>query len=196
MTSRFESGNDPGSDPASHFPRFTFHFPLARSGQAMVELVAALVCILVVLAGLLQIVLLSTADTDTLVEASARAASRAASPLALAASLPVIENWTPGRDGLEQTRDDVAQRGSLARVQGVVASPTAPGGDWSAVEAARHGRLAELHHGLLPSTTFGLVRGNASRTVEVLPVAHALFGLRSPMEIENEVWMSTLGGLY
>lgn len=162
----------------------------------MVELVAALLGILVILAGLLQIVLLATADTDALVEATARASSRAASPLALALTLPVIEDWSPGRDGYEQTRDDVAQRGTLANIQRAVALPTAPGGDWSAVEAARHGRLAEFHHGLLPSTTFGLVRGSASRTVEVLPIARTLFGLRSPMEIENEVWMTTVGGLY
>jgi len=168
----------------------------SRAGQAMVELAAALIAILVVVSGLLQLVLLATADTDTLAEATARAAQRATTGVLLAQTLPVIADWDPGPDGLRQTKDDRAIPGSLAGVRQVIAGSTAPSGDWSALEEARFRAIADLHHGLLPSTTFGLVRGEADREVETIPAARMLFGLRDPARVRNEVWMSGIGGLY
>lgn len=168
----------------------------SRSGQAMVEMVAALLCILAVMAGLLQLVLMGTADTDTMVEATAQAAARATSGVLLSETPDPIADWEPGNDGMEQTKDDEPVPGSLAGVRQNIAGPTAPDGDWAAVDAARHNAIAELHHGLLPASTFGLVRGSASRDVEVIPVAKALFGLRDPTDVENEVWTAAVGGLY
>lgn len=162
----------------------------------MVELVVGLLCILVVLAGLLQIVLLSTADTDAMVDAVAEATSLAAGNLVLASTFTPVRDWSAGPDGYEQTSDDEARRGSLGSVQSVIARPTAPFGDWSAVDEARHSSIALLHHGLLPSTTYGFVSARGARTVETLPAARILFGLPADMEVRHEVWMTTLGGLY
>ncbi len=167
-----------------------------RAGQAMVELVVALIAILVVVAGLLQLILMGGAHTETLTEAAARAAARAVAGGALAETFTPIADWTPGPDGLRQTPDDLPERGSLDGPRGLIAARTAPDGDWSAVEPARFRSIADLHHGTLPSATFGFVRGDAVRDVEVLPAARALFGLRDPTEIRNEVWMTLVGGLY
>jgi len=173
------------------------HTPATRrSGQAMVELTVALIAILVVTAGLLQLILLGTADTDTMVEATAEAANRATSSVAMLPTLEIIDDWDPGRDGIMHTKDDQPIRGSIGNVSRGIANRTAPGGDWSAVDSATHNRIARLAYGALPSTTYGLVRGRASREVEVLPAARALFGLSDPAEIRNEVWMTVTGALY
>ncbi len=170
--------------------------PIRREGQAMVEFVVALLCILAVFAGMLQLIMMGTANTDTMVEASAMAASRATVGVFPTETPSLVADWNAGRDGMEQTKDDVPVPGSLALVQLQIAGATAPGGDWSVLNDVRHGRIAELHHGLLPANTLGLVRGTASRTVEVMPAARALFGLRNPTEVRNEVWMTAVGGLY
>lgn len=167
-----------------------------RSGQAMIELVAAIICILVVVTGLLQLILLGTADTNTMVEATARAAERASSSLVLAESPDNIADWDVGQDEMQQTKDDEPVSGSLMPVQVNIAGATAPNGDWGAVDGARHNDIAMLNHGAIPSTTLGMVRGEASEDVEVIPAAKAFFGLRDPMEIRNKVWMTATGALY
>lgn len=168
----------------------------SRVGQAMVELVAAVVGILVVVTGLLQLILLGTADTNTMVAATADAASRATATVAMLPTLDVVADWEAGPDGLMQTKDDARVDGNLDGVQRDVAGATAPNGDWSAVDGARHNDIAVLAYGALPSTTFGLVRGQASEDVEVVPAARSLFGLRDPTEVRNEVWMTVTGALY
>ncbi len=168
----------------------------ARSGQAMVELVVALIAILVVTAGMFQLVLMGTAHTETLTEAAAQAASGAVSGAALAQTFTPVADWNAGPDGMRQTPDDIAERGSLAGARSGIAALSVPNADWSAIDPARFRSIAEFHHGALPSTTFALVRGEAAREVDVLPVARALFGLRDPTEIRNEVWMTLTGGLY
>lgn len=162
----------------------------------MIELVVAIIAIMVVLAGLLQIILLSAANTDSHVEAIAEAAARASSHAALAATFNPLADWNPGADGYEQTRDDTPLPGSLADTRNLIAGETAPDDDWSAIDEAAHNQIAAFHHGMLPSSTFGLVSGKATRSVEVLPIAATLFGLRNPTEIENEVWMTKVDGLY
>lgn len=168
----------------------------SRSGQAMAELVVALICILIVVSGMLQLVLLGTADTNTLVEATSQAANRATSNVILSENFRPISDWEVGQDGFAQTKDDQPVRGNLQPISSRIAGATAPGGDWSALDNARHDAISRLNHGMQPGTTFGLVSGEASESVETLPVATALFGLSDPVEVANTVWMTATGGLY
>jgi hypothetical protein len=172
------------------------HRFLPRAGQAMIELVVAMIAILVVITGLLQLILLGTADSNTMVAATAEAAARATAGVAMLPTLDIVADWEAGPDGMDQTKDDVRIGGSLARVQQHIAGATAPNDDWSAVDGARNNDIATLHHGALPSTTFGLVRGQASESAEVIPAAVAFFGLSDPAEVKNEVWMTATGALY
>ena len=162
----------------------------------MAELVVAIVCILILVSGLLQLILLGTADTNTLVEATARASNKATASLLLAETPSNIRDWEAGRDGMRHTKDDRSRPGGWGAARRQIAEATAPNGDWSAVDQARFDNIARFHHGTLPSATMGFVSGSAEEDVEALPAAMAFFGLRNPTRVRNEVWMTATGSLY
>lgn len=165
-----------------------------RAGQAIVELVVALFCILLLLSGLLQFAMMATADTQTRADATAQASSEAAGD-GLNASFQPIRDWKRGADGFTMTHDDAEVGGSLSRVRMDIAAKTAPGGDWGALSGAI--RTTDIHtlseSGL--STTFGFVHARSEQSVETIPAAGALFGLRDPV-VGNDVWMVKVGNLY
>ncbi len=164
-----------------------------RDGQAAVELVVALFCLLLVTTGLLQLVLLATADTDTLAEATARA-SDAATGSGLAASFQPVRDWGTGRDGLALTRDDEEVRGSLSGVRSDIAAKAVPDNDWGAFDEVNpRGFRALAESG--DTAGFGFVHARAERDAETIPAARPLFGVRSP-SVGNDVWMVEIGGLH
>ncbi len=159
-----------------------------RQGQAVVELVVGLICLLVVIGGLLQLVLMARSDTETLQKATAEAASRAADSGMLSESFSPIRDWEPGADTYLQTKDDVETAGSFGPLRDRIARKTFPDGDMSAVDGARFGDMQELATGGSTAALHGMVSGEASEEVEVLPVSRALFGLKNPATVENTVW--------
>ncbi len=166
---------------------------LGRAGQAVVELVIALVCILLLVSGLLQFTIMAAADTETRAEATANASADAAGG-GLSATFQPIRDWQRGRDTFTMTRDDVAVGGSLAGVRSDIAGKTVPDGDWSALLDARSTDVREFAQtGDL--TSFGFVHAHSARQIETIPAAAILFGLRNPT-VENDVWMVKVDGLY
>ncbi len=164
-----------------------------RAGQAVVELVIALVCILILLSGVLQFTIMATADTETRAEATANASANATG-IGIAKSFQPIRDWERGADTFTMTRDDVAVAGSLGAVRSDIVGKTAPDGDWGAMSGVRATDLREFAQTGGP-TLFGFVNARSERQIEIIPAAAILFGLRNPT-IENEVWMVKVDGLY
>ena len=164
-----------------------------RAGQAVVELVIALVCILLLVSGLLQFTIMASADTETRAEATANASADAAGG-GLSSSFQPIRDWQRGPDTFTMTRDDVAVAGSLGAVRSAIAGKTAPDGDWSSLLRARSIDIRELAL-TDASTSFGFVHAHSERQIETIPAAAILFGLRNPT-IANDVWMVKVDGLY
>ena len=165
----------------------------ARAGQAVVELVVALFCILLVTTGLLQLVIFANADTETMAEATARASDEA-SGAGISASFQPVRDWRKGSDGLVFTRDDEKVGGNLSAMRSVIAGKTAPVGDWSALEGTRSSDIRDLAE-TGDSASFGFVHARAEQSVEAIPAAAVLFGLRNPI-VGNDVWMVKVGDLY
>lgn len=165
-----------------------------RRGQAVVELTIALFCILLLVGGLLQLVILAHSDTETMAEATARASEAAATGGSFAESFSPVRDWRPGRDGMILTRDDREVGGSLAGPRQDIASRTAPDGDWSALDAADRTDIRSFAENGA-SAAFGFVHAHAEQEVEVLPFCRALFGLREA-RTGNDVWMVKVGDLY
>ena len=165
-----------------------------RAGQAVVELVVALFCILLLLTGLLQFTIMATADTETRIDATARASTEAAGG-GLDDSFQPIRDWQRGADGLTMTRDDVEVGGSLSGVRMDIAAKTAPGGDWGATSGAIRATDIRTLAESGASTAFGFVHARSEQSIEIIPAAGALFGLRNPV-VGNDVWMVKVGNLY
>ncbi len=161
-------------------------------GQALVEFAVALIAVMVLLAGLIQIGQLSRARTATLI-----AARRNAAVLALGASappagaVPVISSWMPGPDGRRYTHDDFAVGASNAMalprlLAGMARLGSVPQAPPNAISRMAASGAAE----------FGLVRGDAADTVPTLPVIRNLVYPRPEIELESEVWLTWTEGLY
>ena len=144
-----------------------------REGQAIVELVVALFCILLLLTGFLQFTMMATTDTQTRADATAKASAEAAGD-GLNASFQPIRDWKRGADRFTMTHDDVEVGGSLSGVRMNIAAKTAPDGDWGAMSGVI--RSTDIHRltesGL--STTFGFVHARSEESVETIPAAGAL----------------------
>ena len=168
--------------------------PSSRLGQAVVELVVAMLAILVIVGGLLQLVLLAHADTETMAEATAKASDAAASEGSFADTFSAIRDWEAGRDNLLLTPDDREVGGSLAHPRNDIASRTAPAGDWAALDDATHTDIRSFaERG--STAAFGFVHARAERDVEVLPLSGPLFGLHQATS-GNDVWMVKVNDLY
>ncbi len=163
-------------------------------GQAIVELVIALFAILVIVGGLLQLVILAHADTETMAEATATASDAASTAGSFSDSFSAVRDWEPGTDGMVLTRDDRKVGGSLSRPRHDIAARTAPGGDWSALDDATRTDIRSFAE-RDSSAAFGFVHARSERDVDVLPLAGPLFGIRNA-STGNDVWMVKVNDLY
>ena len=165
-----------------------------RTGQAIVELVITLVAVLVILGGLLQLLILAHADTDTMAEATASAADSASTAGAFAESFSPVRDWRPGRDQRILTRDDEEVKGTVAGFRFDIASRTFPAGDSSALGDAKSTDIRSFSE-LGATASFGFVHARAERDVEVLPLSTTLFGLRRA-QTGNDVWMVKVNDIW
>ncbi len=167
----------------------------SSSGQAMVELTVALIVIMVLLAGLIQIGQLTGAHTRTMTAARAEAGQAA---MADVYSQPpgghYIYSWTAGTDAKRYTRDDTpaiatnAVEANLAMV--AVAQPNdletlVPGNDLSGLGTSPN-QLDE----------FFLVRGHDSESCPTLSVIRTLVYQRDSIPVESEAWLVWMEGIY
>lgn len=164
-------------------------------GQALVELAVAMIAVLVLVAGLLQIVALSRAHLDAIDLARERAGLRALGGLIGAESPPMhyLRNWSAGPDGRPYTRDDVPLRGNPELVrQGIL-------------RHARPGSLALRVPGNPLSTAmtddplvhhFGLVGvRETSEPVPLLSTVQRMIYRADEITFEPVVWSVRLDGL-
>lgn len=172
---------------------------VARQGSAMTELVVSLVVLVSLTAGLVQIGTLTHLHTGVLVSARRRAGEAAFLDLGSeAAPVPLyIQDWTEGPDGRRHTRDDLPIQAASTDFADDVVSLAAPDTDaWELLDAVPASELQDLRLEGNPSAAFGLVRGSASRSTNLLPAVQSLLYAADSVTLESEVWMTRLGGLY
>jgi hypothetical protein len=169
------------SGPSSHRTR--------RSGQALLELVITLVAVMVLVAALLQIGQLTGAHLIGLHEARSRADALALSDVYLQA-LPnpdYLRDWSPGPDGVAQSRDDQALLDNDQLFVSEIVQPLRPG------DLNRYlpgNRFAPLGTPGLVIREFDLLRGDATtRTVPLLPAARHLLYDAESIAIGADCWM-------
>ena len=166
-----------------------------ESGQALVELTVALIAVLVLVAGLLQIAALSRAHLDAIDVARERAGMRALGGLIGAESPPMhyLRNWSFGPDGRAYTRDDVPLRGHPDLVRQGVLRHARPGAlglrlPGNAVSLAMTDEPL-VHH-------FGLVGvRETSEPVPLLSTVQRMIYRADEITFEPVVWSVQLEGL-
>ena len=168
-----------------------------RGGQALVELVVGLIAIMAVFAGLLQIMLLGRARSDTLLEARADAGETAMDPALLIQAPAFADDVLEGPDGASYSADDVISSGSPVpfMVTAVERSAADPAG-WQQIDAVPNNAVSDLHNSAQPTYAFDFVRGRSTRVVPVLGAAQHLLYNASSVRVEAEVWLPWLQGIY
>jgi len=175
--------------------------PDPRRGQAIVEFIIALIAILALTAGLLQVAALGRAYSEGMTEARHEAAILASFDFGTGVETrftpDYILNWDEGPDGRRYGADDVAQTDSPGRFIQDVVDPAAPdNAGWDILDLAPEDRLATLRDSALPTSVFGLVKGEATRTVDLLPAFRRLIYRADTVTLSCEVWMTRLKGVY
>lgn len=171
----------------------------SNAGQAMVEFVVAVVCIMLVVGGILVVANLQRADAKSMLKASEEAI-KDSSGNPLADNFTPIENWDNGADGYEQTKDDTAKKGSFSRLRNKVTSHAVPDDDWSAFNRAdgnsvNYNGIRQINSSGSASA-IGMIEREASETAEIPSIIQKALGYPEEVEVENSVWMPKTGGLY
>ena len=162
----------------------------SRSGQAIAELVAGLIALVVIFMGMLQIQYLAHAHTKALNDARAQAGQDAMqTPYLLRYTVPTwIADWTTGKDKIIYSQDDQSTPGNPGVVtEGIVAharpsdlSTYAPGNEISGASTT-----ATLIDGLM--LTHGREK---SPPVETFPIIrHAVYGADS-ITMQGDAWLT------
>jgi hypothetical protein len=163
------------------------------SGQAIVELVVALVVILVLFASIIQVSLLGVHQSWTMGEARKLAGVKAMSAASSFESPRFIEACTVGRDGVAFTRDDdVTVEAPSVFTTGLAgyAHPT------ELNKIRPDNPVSVLAGSDMPQAMFGLVQGEKTDTVKLMPIISQLIYGADAVEVRGSAWLTWTKGIY
>ncbi len=166
-----------------------------RSGQAMAEMVVGLLSIMLLVAGLVQIGMLSRHHTATLLDARAEADAMAMRDnyMEHVPGPSYIQDWQEGVEGVRYTQKDEMQLGNPSEIKAGVLRHARP------EQLARHvypQRVQSLQESVLLVEAFEFVRGHSrAEPVPLLPVIRRLVAQDESIRMEHEVWMPWARGL-
>lgn len=166
-----------------------------RAGQALVEMVAGLVAILVVFAGLVQIGRLGRAHTQAMMDARAEAGTFAASDqYVMQSPAPqYLYNWSEGGDDRRHSRDD---RPLFALANAVRDDIMAHGRPEDLATRIGENILSEAYANEAVMDSFQLVHGREeSDEIELFPVVRELLYDQPSLRMEGDVWLGWTRGL-
>lgn len=168
-----------------------------RNGQATVEFLIGLVAILALFAGLIQVVSLTKARTDTMVAARREAGMAAIAP----GSSPMPPDYRrfiqEGADTKRYTKDDTFTPADPARFVDVIVTPAAPDASgWTIIDSLTDNNFSLLHESQSPVEEFGLVSGSAERNILLLPAVRHLLYAAPQITVKSKVWMAKTKDIY
>lgn len=164
-----------------------------KSGQAIVELAVALVVLLVLVAGGIQICSMGHSQSQLMMTARRLAGQKAMSDESSFSSPQFIAACTPGPDGITFSRDDGTTPGDATLLQvGIV--------DYAHPDELNTQRsdnpVSGLANSSFPQEIFGLVDGEATEDVALMPVVRNLLYSRDSIELQGKAWMTWTKGIY
>ncbi len=164
-----------------------------RSGQAIVELVVALVVILVLVAGLIQICSMGVSHSRLMTAARREAGRKAMQEASPFAGPKFIAACTLGADGIAFSRDDGVMLGDASSFQIGIVNDAEP----EALNLRRSGNpISAIANNAFPQEMFGLVDGEDTKTVELIPIARKLLYQKDSVELKGKAWMTWTKGIY
>ena len=169
----------------------------SRSAQAMIEVIVGLVAMVVLIAGLIQIVKLTRAQTDAMIDAREMVAVMAFEDEPLSAFPGYIKDVGVGPDGRRFSSDDTTTGANAEDFDETITGQlVSQDNEWDTLDELPSSAFTSLHGAPTPSTEFGLLRGRGSRSILTDPALRHLIYNADEIEIECEVWMTWTRGIY
>jgi hypothetical protein len=166
-----------------------------KAGQAMIEMVVAMVAILLLIVGLLQLGLLSHAHTQSMLEARERADASALNPdyQHMFSNPPYLQDWNPGPDGARYSVDDQPVSGPAQDIPAYVSThalPT-PLAAWAGPNP-----VGDVHASAHVTDAMLFVEGESqSDPVPMYPLIRNLVVQNESIRMSHRVWMPWTRGL-
>lgn len=156
---------------------------MRKNGQAIVETLIAIVVIIVILTSVVQVFRMTNTRTEALDEAREIAGDNASIPLS--SGMQMISNPDYFGDttvfNLNITEESIENRS-----------------DWTYIDAVPNNNLTVLHNDATIINTFGLVKGESTKTVRLDDTPgfkHLIYDADS-ITFDSTVWMTFRTGIY
>lgn len=163
----------------------------------MAEFLVALVCIMALFVGLLQIASLTATQNRTLVEARREAAEQAMSDPAVLGTADYIEEVLVGDDGSAYSVDDEYTDGSESDfTMGLVDLAAADAASWNIIDGVPGNQVSAIHDTSVPTFEMQMVSGDDGDTVPLISAVQKLLYDAEEIDVESEVWMPWIRGIY
>jgi hypothetical protein len=180
-----------------------------ESGQALAEFVVGLIALLVLAACLRIGSSMITAHSDAMTTARNEAAAASALDANTLSDAKYIHDVTAGRDAAwfashnipvkgQYTKDDESTTAAGSEFSDLIVNKTATAdSDWDIMNQVPNNRIPPLRGGGNPSASFGLVKGSDKRSIAIdqVPAIRLFYNTRT-LEVECNVWMTQLNGIY
>jgi len=170
----------------------------SKSGQALAEFVIGLIAVLTLAACLRVGSYMITAHSDAMAKARSEAAESASLGVDTLSDAKYIHEVTDGKDQRQYTKDDKFTTAGGSEFNSIILGRTVSAqSDWDVLDQAPNNRISKLNGNMNPSTAFGLVVGSDKKTVPIdqVPAVRFFYNAKT-MEVECNVWMTQINGLY
>jgi len=164
-----------------------------KSGQALVELVVALVVFMVLFASIIQISRLGIHQSRAMGEARRLAGVKSMLDVSSFENPLFIEAVTKGPDNTSYSRDDDSITGNPGVFTNGITQYSHPGD----LNRFRPGNPVSVIDGCIsPQTMFGLVHGEVTDRVDLMPVISQMVYRADAVEVRGIAWMTWTKGIY
>jgi hypothetical protein len=175
-------------------------FQSRRNGQAAIELMAALLLLLLIVAGMLHINRMARTSLFLHSVLRGMAGLEAMETTATAISSDYVSGWTEGPDGIRYTADDQSVRdGALPTLLGSLSEHSVQHpADWDVVSSQNQlpVSMVQIHGSPALASLVGFAHEEATLDVPVDTVIRQLVYDKDEVSIKEEVWIPLMGGLY
>ncbi len=166
-------------------------------GQALIEVCVCLVGIVVILIAMVELTKISMIHIMTITQARANVASIMQDEIVLFPTANFLQTWDAGPDGKRYTADDVPVTATVASFHGTTVEKSVPNAAYWSVFADNPNKIVGLHNtSPLVAPFFGLLKGQASETTQLLPGFQRFIYGAETITIQSEAWMTWTKGIY
>ncbi len=166
-----------------------------RQGQALIELTAAMLVVVILVAGVVQFSELAGRKGETIATVRVAAGTRALASGEVDVQTPdYFHTWTEGNDQIHHTSDDGTVPDYFVNLQlGITDQSVAQPGQWAYLAGTRNGSHYTLAQGDMPMAAMGFVYEIEARTVELMPVMREwhIYN-RDSVRVATDIWMPRL----